>query len=123
MKEMNINQLKELLLECYSKDLCYYKVKEKWNKNNKCLGMCAITALIVNKYFGGSICKIYVDNISHYFNYIDNKIVDLTASQFDNDIDYNNYEIIDKETILNEDTINRYNLLKEKTKHKMGETK
>jgi len=51
--------------------------------------MCAITALIVNDYFGGEICKIHVDGISHYFNLISNKIIDLTFSQFECNINYN----------------------------------
>ncbi len=74
--------------------------------------MCAITSLIVNDYFGGDICKIYVDGISHYFNLIEDKIVDLTVSQFNHDIDYNDYQIIDREKILTDDTKNRYNILK-----------
>lgn len=44
--------------------------------------MCAITSLIINDYFGGDICKIYVDGINHYFNLIENNIVDLTKEQF-----------------------------------------
>lgn len=114
MKNLTIEELKDLLYKCYSKDLCYHKVKEQWSESNKCLGMCAITALIVNDYFCGKICKIYFDNVSHYFNYIDNRIVDLTSSQFNCDICYDNYEIVSRKDILNEDTVNRYNLLKEK---------
>lgn len=79
---MKVEEIKEVLYESYSKDLCYYKVQDEWNENNKCFGMCAITALIINDYFGGEICKIYVDEISHYFNVIDNNVVDLTGSQF-----------------------------------------
>ena len=41
---MNIENIQKLLLECYSKDLCYPKVKDDWNDNNKCFGMCAITS-------------------------------------------------------------------------------
>lgn len=111
---LTIEELKDLLYECYSKDLCYFKLKEQWKENNKSLGMCAITALIVNDYFYGKICKIYVNDISHYFNYVDNKIIDLTSSQFKCDINYDNYEVVARKDILNQDTINRYNLLKEK---------
>ncbi len=85
---MNINNIQILLASCYSKKLCYPKVKDDWTEK-KCLGMCAITALIVNDYFGGEICKIHVDGISHYFNLISNKIIDLTFSQFECNINYN----------------------------------
>ena len=109
---MNIENIKKVLLECYSKDLCYPKVQDDWNENNKCFGMCAITSLIINDYFGGDICKIHVDEISHYFNLIDDKIIDLTSSQFNHEIDYKDYQIIDREKMLTDDTKNRYTTLK-----------
>ena len=73
--------------------------------------MCAITSLIINDYFGGVICKIYVDGISHYFNLIGDKIIDLTSSQFNHEMDYKDYQIIDRKNILTEDTKNRYKIL------------
>lgn len=109
---MNIEKIKEALLECYSKDLCYPKLQNEWNENNKCFGMCAITALIINDYFSGDICKIHVDGISHYFNLIEDKIIDLTKDQFNHEIDYKNYQIVDRKKILIDDTKNRYYTLK-----------
>ena len=85
---MKIKQLQQALLNSYSQDLCYEKVRNHWTEENKALGMCAITALIVNDYFKGQIAKIKVDGISHYFNIIDNKIIDLTKNQFKSEIDY-----------------------------------
>jgi len=116
---VNIEYIKEILLECYSKDLCYPKVQNEWHDNNKCFGMCAITSLIINDYFGGDICKIYVDGISHYYNLIEDNIIDLTSSQFNCDIDYKNYEITDREKILTDDTKHRYNVLKERLVKKL----
>lgn len=111
---MNMEDLLKKLYQCYSKELCYPKIRDNWNENNKYFGMCAITSLIVNDYFGGEICKIYVDKISHYFNLIDNEIIDLTVKQFENKVDYSNYEIVKREDILTEDTQQRYNLLKKR---------
>lgn len=112
---MDINVLENQLFKCYSSDLCYPKVASNWNENNKYYGMCAITSLIVSDYYGGQICKIHVDNVSHYFNIINNKIIDLTAKQFNKKIDYSNYEIIDRQNIIsNEDTLRRYTLLKDR---------
>ena len=111
---MSIDNLSEKLYLCYSKDLCYSKIRDNWNENNKYVGMCAITSLIVNDYFGGEICKIYVDGVSHYFNLLYSKIVDLTAKQFENKIDYSNYKIVKREDILTQDTKQRYNLLKKR---------
>lgn len=116
---MTIENIKEVLLDCYSKDLCYPKVQANWTTTNKSYGMCAITSLIINDYFGGDICKIYVDDISHYYNLIDNEIIDLTKSQFNHEVDYSNYEIVERNTILTNDTTARYNLLKEKLQKKL----
>ncbi len=96
------------------KRLMLSKFQNEWSDENKCVGMCAITSLIINDYFGGDICKIYVDGISHYFNLIENKIVDLTSSQFNHEIDYKDYQIIDRQKILTDDTKNRYHILKER---------
>lgn len=111
---MELKELKEALFECYSKDLCYKKVQENWTLNNKCFGMCAITSLLVQDYFCGDICKIHVNGISHYFNLVEGKIIDLTASQFTCPINYENYQVVSREKILTEDTNRRYTLLKEK---------
>lgn len=111
---MTLKQLEKSLLKSYSKDLCYEKVKEYWTEENKTLGMCTITALIVNDYFNGDIAKIKVDGISHYFNMINDNIVDLTSSQFNKKIDYKDYKIINREDVLTEDTNNRYQKLKKK---------
>lgn len=116
---MNIKNIQKVLLECYSKDLCYPKVQCDWNENNRCFGMCAITSLIINDYFGGDICKIYVDGISHYFNLIENNIVDLTKDQFNREIDYKDYKIIDRQKILTDDTKNRYITLKARLINKL----
>lgn len=108
---MTIENIQKLLLDCYTKDLCYPKIQDNWSYANKCLGMGTITSLIINDYFGGDICKIHVDGISHYFNLIENEIIDLTSGQFNHDIDYKNYQIIDREEILTNNT-KRYNILK-----------
>lgn len=110
---MDLKNLQELLNKCYTKDLCYPKVSQNWSENNKCYGMCVITALVLNDYFKGNLGKIYVENISHYFNIINDKIVDFTSSQFEQEVDYSNYELVDRDIILqNEDTKLRYHILK-----------
>ena len=59
---------------------------------------------IVHKYFR-QIVYFYID-----FN--NDKIIDLTSSQFNHEIDYKDYQIMDRQKILIDDTKNRYNILK-----------
>lgn len=72
---MTIKELEKALLNSYEKELCYEKVRKNWTEENKTLGMCAITSLIVNDYFKGDMAKIKVDGISHYFNIINDSMI------------------------------------------------
>lgn len=113
---MNIQKLKELLYKIYSPDTCYSNIKNNWNKNNPSLGHCAITSLIVNDYFNGKILRCKTKEGTHYYNLIDDKVIDLTVEQFQGKIpDYRESEEKTREEILeNNDTIYRYKLLKER---------
>lgn len=115
---MKLDKLEKILINIYSKETCYPDCKEQWNIDNKTLGHCAIVSLLINDYFGGNICKIKINGISHYFNIINDKIIDFTSDQFKVDkIDYSNYVIKTRDEVLNnEDTNERYQLLKLKVK-------
>ena len=109
---MNIDVFKKILLSLYSKEMCYKESSSLWNSSNPCIGMCAITSMLVNDYFGYDIAKIKVDGISHYFNIYNNEIIDLTKEQFDIVVNYDNYEIVSRDILdSNSDTYNRYMLL------------
>ena len=112
---MTIKQIENILLSIYSNETCYPLCRDNWNNDSKTLGHCAIVSLLLNDYFGGKIYKIKVDGIGHYFNVIDNRVVDLTASQFNTTIDYSNkVEKHRDEIVSDSDTLFRYNLLKSK---------
>ena len=107
---MDLFKLKELLNNCWSIETCSPGLKNNWNEENPSLGQCAITSLIVNDYFGGKIMRCMVSSGSHYYNLID----DLTSEQFLGEIPlYNEGEERTREYLLsNEDTKNRYFILK-----------
>lgn len=57
-----------------------------WSEYNPALGQCAVTALIIQDYFGGDILRCMVDKVSHYYNRLpDGTFLDETASQFNDD--------------------------------------
>lgn len=96
----------------YSKETCYPNLRDKWCEENKTLGHCAITALVVNDFVGGKIMRCMSETGSHYYNLINNEIVDLTFSQFKELPDYEHSEERTREYILsNDDTKNRYKIL------------
>ena len=79
-----INDLYNILRECWCKESAYPSCQAEWVPNDPSYGQCAITAMLVYDMFGGSIHRIRVDGGgTHYFNYIDGHYIDLTREQFD----------------------------------------
>lgn len=114
---MIIEELNNILDKSWNKDTCHCSLKNYWNDQNKSLGQCAVTALIVNDFLGGKIMGCMCETGSHYYNLINNQVVDLTKSQF---TEIPNYELGEERTreylLSNEDTRYRYKLLLESVK-------
>ena len=55
----------------------------KWTPDNPACGQCSVTALVFHERFGGEILKTYVEGSEHFYNRVDGRRIDLTASQFD----------------------------------------
>ena len=110
---MRIEQLKQLLIQTWSIETCAPGLKNEWNKQNPSLGQCAITALIVNDFFGGKIMRCMTSSGSHYYNLINGELFDLTVEQFLGDIpQYEEGEERTRQYLLsNEDTKKRYEKL------------
>ena len=110
---MTIRKLKQLLKQSWNLETCSPGLRDKWTEENPSLGQCAITALIVNDFFGGKIMRCMASSGSHYYNIIDDELVDLTVEQFLGKIPQ--YEIGEERTreylLGNKDTKNRYLLL------------
>ena len=79
---MEIRELKQLLIQSWSLETCSPGLRKKWSKDNPSLGQCAITALIINDYFGGKIMRCMSSTGSYYYNLINCEIIDLTVDQF-----------------------------------------
>jgi hypothetical protein len=60
----------------------------KWSKENPAMGQCGVTALVVHDQVGGEILKTKLADGWHFYNFIDGKRYDLTASQFQEEILY-----------------------------------
>lgn len=110
---MEIRELKQLLIQSWDLGTCSPGLRDKWSEENPSLGQCAITALIVNDFFGGKIMRCMSSSGSHYYNIIDDELVDLTVEQFLGEIpQYENGEERTREYLLNnKDTKNRYEKL------------
>lgn len=121
-----LNDLFELLLNCWERETAYPASQVDYDKSNDpTYGQCAITATIVNDLFGGTIHKIRVNGGgTHYFNKIEGCYIDLTRDQFDLyniPISYEPNEVVNMEHCnKNPNTLERYNKLVENLKSKSG---
>ena len=114
---MKLEELERIIELSWSKDTCVDSLKNVWNDDNKSLGQCAVTSLIVKLYMGGKIMRCMCETGSHYYNLLNDNILDLTVSQFKTMPDYKNGEERTEEYLLsNEDTKNRYLLLLQNVK-------
>ena len=118
---MEINELKQLLLKSWDAETCVPGLRSEWTNDNPSLGQCAITALIVNDFFGGKIMRCMASSGSHYYNIIDDEIIDLTVEQFLGEIpQYEDGSERTKDYLLgNEDTKNRYLLLNKRLQNNL----
>lgn len=100
----------------WGKDTAYRKDAPYWTPENPSRGQCAITALLVNEYYGGKIYSGVSDNgIYHYWNVINGEKIDLTEKQFEEKLVFNNIQEWDRESLFNTgDVLARYTILKER---------
>jgi len=76
-----MEELRCALINSWCKETAHKNGQAKWKPNNPALGQCAVTALVVQDYFGGDI--VYCMHKSHYWNRLpDGTEIDLTRSQF-----------------------------------------
>lgn len=110
-----MEELYEILKKSWSKDTCFPSGRNTWSSDNPSYGQCAITSIVVQDLCGGKIMKCMCDEVSHYYNEIDGKIIDYTKDQFKN---IPNYELGEERTkkylLSNEDTKKRYMILLKK---------
>lgn len=87
---------------------------DEWTPQNRANGQCAVTALIVQDYFGGELLRVVNhDGQSHYYNLIDGVEIDLTRQQFESYYPQGPPEVREREYVLSfPETLRRYALLK-----------
>ncbi|MFL2656036.1 MAG: HNH endonuclease [Burkholderiaceae bacterium] len=117
---MNIQVLIDIFGNCWDEQTSIFG--EQWDKSNPSMGQCAITSMVIQDYFKGDIC--FIKNIqgqSHYYNLINDEIIDLTRDQFSCEITYKKDAKSRHNLNSNKETFRRYTLLAERFKKFSGE--
>jgi len=65
------------------KDAWSTESSSSWSAQNPAKGQCSVTSLVVHDLFGGEILKTATRGGTHFYNLIDGVRWDLTVSQFD----------------------------------------
>lgn len=60
----------------------------QWTADNPAAGQCNVTALLIHELFGGDLLKTPLPAGDHFYNRIEGRRYDFTASQFDRPIVY-----------------------------------
>lgn len=96
---------------------------DDWSPSNPSSGQCAVSALVLQDYCGGKICRCVVAGTPHYFNRIEDQVVDSTAAQFGMvAINYDTSTVRSRQRILRHaDTRWRYELLKGRVERFLAE--
>ena len=123
-----LEALERVMKESWGADTCYPPLVEQWSPENPALGQCAVTALIVQDFFGGSLA--YCRPLHHYYNMGvplvgHAPMVDLTRSQFPADAIITHDEtrtrehVLGTEDAIRERTAERYRILSERVRAKI----
>lgn len=113
-----IRQFSDALFEAWTRETCFPILRDEWSENNRALGQCAVTSLVVQDFFGGE----FADNkkFNHVWNILpDGSHHDFCRSQFREPADLGQFTIKTREDLLGHkkseevEMMKRYLLLKE----------
>ena len=80
---MNYKTILEVLKKSWSEES-----SSKYEAGNPSKGQCSVTAIVIQRKFGGNILKTKINGNWHYYNQISNLIYDFTFEQFEFEIEY-----------------------------------
>ena len=83
----NPRELYDALSEIWCADTCAPRMRQNWNKENKTLGQCSITAFLAQDIFGGKVYGVPREGGNfHCYNVVGDCMFDLTSEQFGDEI-------------------------------------
>lgn len=116
ISQNEILMLEKLFNDVWCLETAHPRFRTRWSEDNKAVGQCGSTSLIINDLFGG---RIIVDDVNeHVWNELpDDSQQDFTRSQFKTDRLLSAGRYTTKDGLISESKtgqLERYELLKEK---------
>lgn len=119
---MTIDQLNNAIRPSWAADTS--DDPDTWSASNPARGQCAVTAMVVRDYFGGSllIAPVLRDGKPvemHCWNVLPGGAhLDLTADQFDYEFELG--DPVDREPVVDHTGVNRHQLLADRVRQQLG---
>jgi hypothetical protein len=111
MGKISIEFMQELLLKSWS-----IESSSKWTRVNPACGQCGVTSLVVQNFLGGAILKTPLGNSWHFYNLIEGKRIDFTKSQFEYELEYQDFPSSREEAFADTNQT-QYNYLKSEVEY------
>ncbi len=112
-------KIQSIFEKVWGKDTAFFEVQDDWSNENKALGQCAVTSLMVFDLLGGKI--IYDKPSFHLWNELpEGSRQDFSRIKFNDDRNFSvtkyqtKEEIITGETAIKNKTLQKYLLLKKR---------
>lgn len=93
------------------KEAWSFGTSSKWTPENPAKGQCSVTSLVVQDLFGGEILRTQVPDGTHFYNRIGSARLDLTVSQFDHSVTFDD-ALSSRAEALADTSLERYLLLR-----------
>lgn len=119
LSKEEFKKIEKTFEKAWSRETTYIDVLDKWSEDNKALGQCAVTTIIIHDLYGGKM--IYDKVNSHYWNELpDGTQQDFSRCQFKDERVFNKTRYKTKQEVLYDEngkrkqTAKKYRLLKQR---------
>lgn len=111
---MTLKRFYGTINKSWTKSTTHKNYTAKWSADVPSTGQCAVTALLVNDYFGGEIYTGFTQKGErHFWNIVQGHKVDLTRAQLPDDVEFHKVQQRTRASLLKiPDLKYRYLLLK-----------
>jgi hypothetical protein len=117
---LTMEEIAQALRRSWTPDTAY---RDTWRPDRRSTGQCAVTALVVQDYLGGTLRRAVLPGETHYWNVLpDGTEVDLTRDQFDSYNPTSIGEVTRDEIVAFPDTAHRYAILRESVAERLMTT-
>ncbi len=128
MDKQKLGKLESALHESWSAET---SSSPNWDKTNPSLGQCSVTSCVIQDYLGGDVLNCIAtfpngSTVSHYVNFLDGDIIDLTCEQFPKGTTFSEampktkgFSVTRDYCLSFPDTLRRYEILKNKVRSLM----